>query len=464
MTGMLKVTFALALLLAACSSTSAATSSTTTVPAQPSTTRAPTPSTTVALPVEVQDCSAPSVPFSPLCEAYDLIQEWHVDRPFDPESLAEAAIAGVDGFETELTEPPPRALICAVPDAAFTPMCDHIGARVAADSVPLAPVMGAAVTSMMDLALDPFSYYVPPDQVGSFRSNGVVGGIGVLLDATDAAGSRCVRVTAACPLRIVFVVEDNPAAEAGLAAGDVITAIDGEAVDGLGFVDAAGLLAGDETGEVEVTIDRAGSSQDISMTRAALQVPTVEVDIPRSRIGWIRIPDFEEDIADLVRDGLEELIDGGIDTLVVDLRDNPGGYVDTSILVMSEFIDDGVLAETTAPDGDAPLMSLGDGIATGLEVIVVVNEGTASAAEITAAALRDRIGAVIVGQPTFGKDAVQIPFELRNGGELYVAVARWTSPSGDSVSDGGLIPDHPLTLSASLTPDQVVDQALEAAR
>jgi carboxyl-terminal processing protease len=271
-------------------------------------------------------------------------------------------------------------------------------------------------------------------------------------------------VTEACPLRIVFVVEDNPAEAAGLAAGDVITAIDGETVEGLGFVDAASLLAGDETGPVEVTIDRGGSSQDIAMTRAALVVPTVEVDIPRDGVGWIRIPDFEEDIADLVREGLEELIDGGIDTLVVDLRDNPGGFVDVSVLVMSEFIDDGVLAQTTAPDGDAPLISLGDGVATGLNVIVVVNEGTASAAEITAAALRDRIGAVIVGQPTFGKDAVQIPFDLRNGGELYVAVARWTSPSGDSVSDGGLIPDHPLTLSAGLSPDQVVDQALEVAR
>ncbi len=404
------------------------------------------------------------MPFSPLCESYELIQEWHVDRPFDAVSLAEAAIVGIEGFETETTEPPPRALICAIPDAAFTPMCDLLGARVGAASVPLAPVIGAAVTSMIDLALDPFSYYVPPDQVGSFRANGVVGGIGVLLDATDAVGSRCVRVTASCPLRIVFVVEDNPAAAAGLAAGDVITAIDGEPVDGLGFVEAAGRLAGDETGTVEVTIDRGGSAQDVSMTRAALVVPTVEVAIPRDGVGWIRIPDFEEDIADLVRDGLLDLLDGGIDTLVVDLRDNPGGFVDVSILVMSEFIDDGVLAQTTAPDGDAPLMSVGDGVATGLDVIVVVNEGTASAAEITAAALRDRLGAVIVGQPTFGKDAVQIPFTLRNGGELYVAVAHWTSPSGDSVSDGGIIPDHPLTLSASLTPDQVVEQALEVAR
>ncbi len=463
MTVMSKPIVLLLAMLVACASATEAPSTTTTQP-HPSTTRGSTTSTTLALPVEIDDCSAPSAPFSPMCESYELIQEWHVDRPYDAAALAEAAISGVDGFTSDATEPPPRTLICAIPDPAFAPLCDRVAAKVAENSAPLAPMLDAAVTSMTDLALDPFSYYVPPDQVGSFRSNGVVGGIGVLLDATDAVGSRCVRVTDACPLRIVFVVEDNPAAAAGMTAGDVITAIDGTPVDGLGFVEAAGQLAGDETGTVEVSITRDGSPQTFSIPRAPLTVPTVEVAVPQPGVGLIRIPDFEEDIADLVREGLLELLESDISTLVVDLRDNPGGFIDVCVLVISEFIEEGVLAQTSSPDGEEPLTSIGDGLATDLDLVVLVNEGTASAAEITAAALRDRRGAVIVGAPTFGKNAVQIPFTLRNGGELYVAVAHWTSPDGDSVSDGGLIPDHALTLPADLTPEQVVDQALEVAR
>ncbi|MDP9495775.1 MAG: S41 family peptidase, partial [Actinomycetota bacterium] len=107
--------------------------------------------------------------------------------------------------------------------------------------------------------------------------------------------------------------------------------------------------------------------------------------------------------------------------------------------------------------------ALGDGIATAIDLIVLVNQGTASAAEMTATALRDQRGAVVVGEPTFGKNAVQIPFELRNGGEFYVAVALWTSPDGESVVAGGIVPDHVLSLPANMSPEELVALSLEAA-
>jgi carboxyl-terminal processing protease len=400
-----------------------------------------------------------------LCETYELIQEWHVDRPFDPAALAASALAGLDNFEATETAEPPRALICAIPDPAFGELCDHLTARVDSESISIGPAMEAAVSEMTDHGLDQFSYYVPPDQVGAIRSNGVVGGVGVLLDATDAVGSRCARVTASCPLRIVFVVEDNPAEEAGLLAGDVITAIDGTSVDGLGFVEAVSRIAGDETGTVEITVQRSGGQTEvIGIERDELTVPTVEIDIPRPRVGVIRIPDFEEDIPDLVHLGLTDLVEYGIDTLVVDLRDNPGGFIDSAVLVISEFIDDGVIFHTSDPEAENDVTALGGGLATGLELIVVVNSGTASAAEITATALRDRRGAAIVGEPTFGKNAVQLPFELRNGGEFYVAVAHWTSPDGETVAETGIIPDHPASLPAGLTMEELVDLSLEASR
>ncbi|HLF43508.1 MAG TPA: S41 family peptidase [Acidimicrobiia bacterium] len=460
---MVKSVLAAALLVSAC--TAGAGEATITTSAIPVTTAGITPTRSPPLPVQIEDCSTPQVPFSPLCQAYELIQEWHVDRPVAATTLAAAALQGLDGFVTEETADPPRALICAIPDPAFGELCDHLAARIDAASIPVGPAMEAAVIGMTDQGLDPFSYYVPPDQVGAFRSNGVVGGVGVLLDATDAVGSRCARVAPTCPLRIVFVVEDNPAAEAGLMAGDIITAIDGTNVDGLGFVEAVSRIAGDETGMVEITVERGeGVVEVFGIERDELTVPTVEIDIPRPGVGLIRIPDFEDDIPDLVRQGLTELIDSGIDTLVVDLRDNPGGYVDVSVLVMSEFIEEGVLVHTSAPGEEADVTALGDGVATDVDLVVLVNAGTASAAEITATALRDRRGAVIVGEPTFGKNAVQIPFELRNGGEFYVAVAHWTSPDGVSVAEGGIVPDHSLSLPANLTPEELVELSLGVVR
>ena len=460
---MLKSVLVTAVVISAC--TSGAGEVTTTTAEVPVTRANTTPSTSLPLPVQIDDCSAPPVPFSPLCEAYVLIQEWHVDRPVNVANLAAAALQGLDGYVTDETADPPRALICAIPDPAFEELCDHLAARIDATSIPVGPAMEAAVIGMTDHGLDPFSYYVPPAQVGVFRSNGVVGGVGVLLDATDSVGSRCAQVAPTCPLRIVFVVEDNPAALAGLMAGDIITAIDGAGVDGLGFVEAVSQIAGDETGMVEITVERDDDTIRVfEIERDELTVPTVEIDVPAPGVGLIRIPDFEQDIPDLVREGLAELIDSGITTLVVDLRDNPGGYIDASVLVMSEFIEEGVVLKTSAPDEDADVTALGDGVATEVRLIVLVNGGTASAAEITATALRDRRGAVIVGEPTFGKNAVQIPFELRNGGELYIAVARWTSPDGESVAEGGIIPDHVLSLPADLTPEDLVTLSLEAAR
>jgi carboxyl-terminal processing protease len=215
---------------------------------------------------------------------------------------------------------------------------------------------------------------------------------------------------------------------------------------------------------VAITVQRVNGQSDVlEIERDELTIPTVEIDAPRPRVGLIRIPDFEDDIPDLVHLGLIDLVDYGIDTLVIDLRDNPGGYVDAAVLVISEFVEDGVIFHTSDPDAENDVTAVGGGLATEVDLIVLVNQGTASAAEMTAIALRDRRGAVIIGEPTFGKNAVQIPFELRNGGELYVAVAHWTSPNGDSVAETGIAPDHLVSLPAGLSKEELVDLSLEAA-
>lgn len=457
---------ALLLLMVACGADTeddAVTPPTDAVPSDPVTT-IPDPASTLPEPVpfEIEDCSAPQVGFSPLCQAYDLAQEWHMDRPIDPGVLAAAALDGLRGFSPEVTEPPPRALFCAIPDPAFTPLCEELAERVSLSSIPVAEAVEAAVTAMANTGLEQFSYYVPPELVGGYRSNGVVGGVGVLLDATDAAGSKCVRIAESCPLEIVFVLEENPGAEAGLEEGDEIIAIDGEPVTGLGFVDTATRIAGDETGVIEISVERGGESLDFTIERAPLVVPTVEIDVPRSSIGYISIPDFEYDIPSLVHDGLSDLIDEPVDRLVVDLRDNPGGFLDAAIDVATEFMTGGVVVQTVGPGEDFDYEAGADGVATGLEITVLVNQGTASAAEILATALRDRRGATILGEATFGKDAVQIAFEMNNGGEFNVAVARWLSPNGTTVAGTGVLPDRIVELPQSMPTTELADLAFEA--
>lgn len=443
----------------ACSGPSAATTTAAPVDTVPPPTIT---TTTEPTPVEIQGCSSPPVTFSPLCEIFELLETWYVDTPLDPEMLAGVALEGLADFTSDETEEPPRTLFCAIPDRAFAPLCEALAARVDADQIPVGEAVEAAMSHMIDLGLDPFTYYLPPEQAGSLRFNGIVGGIGVVLDARDAAGSKCTQVTEVCELEIVVALEDNPGFEAGLVPGDIITAIDGETVVGMGFTEVVALISGDETGEIDIAVVRDGTEISYTIPRSELAVPTVEYGVPVSGVGYLRIPDFEFDVPPLVSDSLDEIVAEGPGTIVIDLRDNPGGYVDAVVAVADLFIDGGIIMTSRATTESYEYSATPGGIATTQRLVVLVNQGTASAAEVLAGALRDRRDAVIVGGDTFGKDAVQIPFTLRNGGEFYVAAARWATPEGDSVADGGLTPDIEVSWPTGTTAEEIVELALEA--
>ena len=410
--------------------------------------------------MEVQGCGAPPVTFSTLCETIELLEEWHVDRPIDYTALAELATSAAAEFETEATEETQRTFFCAIPDEAFMTLCDTLLTRVRNERLPVAEAVEAAVTAMVDLGLDPFTWYIPPELAGGFRSDGLVGGVRILPDATDAAGSKCTRIEPVCPLHIVFVVEDNPGAEAGLMAGDVITAVDGETVNGLGFVEAATLIGGNETGEVTLSIERDGVSEEILVLRRELELPSASVELPIADVGYLRIPDFSISVPFIVDAAIGALVESA-GTIVIDLRDNPGGLVDAVVSVASQFIAEGPILNYQSPEGEFSYPASGGAPAVGPRLIVLVNEGTASAAEVLAGALRDSRGATVIGQPTYGKNALQIPFELRNGGEFHVAIARWTTPNGQSVADTGLIPDRIVDFPTEATIEELTRFAIE---
>jgi C-terminal peptidase prc len=450
----------IAVLLAACSA-----------PATVDTTRdvvtsVAVPVTTTQAPgqeVTVQDCTSPPVTFSALCETYELLETWYVDAPLDPDLLADLATRGLHDFTSGQTEDPPRTVQCAIPHESFTRLCDELANKIRESKVPIGPAVEAATSYMIDLGLDPFTYYLPPEQAGAVRLNGVVGGIGVLLDARDVVGSKCSQIGSTCRLEVVVVFEDNPGFDAGLQSGDLITAVDGEPVDGKGFTAIVSEISGDETGVVELELERGDETIDLTIERAELSVPTVQYTNSIDGAAYIGIPDFESDIPALVYDAIDAIAPSQPGTVVVDLRDNPGGYIDSFLYVVDEFVDGGVVMISDAPDEHLEYEAEPGGSLTTPRLVVLVNQGTASAAEILAGALRDRRDALLVGTNTFGKDAVQIPFTLRNGGEFHVAVARWSTPDGDTAGNGGLTPDRVVTWPSGATLEEVVAIALDAA-
>lgn len=449
----------LMLVVVACSAPAVTPSSTqqsvTTTTASPTTTSAP-------IEIEIQTCATPPVTFGVLCEVYDLLETWHVDAPPDPGALAAAAVEGLAVSELSGDEEPPRTLFCAIPDAAFTVFCDALTPLVES-GVPVGPAVEAAVSHMIEVGLDPFTYYLPPELAGSIRLNGVVGGIGALLDARDAVGSKCTQVSDVCRLQVVLALPGNPAAEIGLAEGDIIVSVDGAPVEGQRFTEVVARIAGDETGTVVLEVERDGRVLEFNIERTPLVRPGVEYGMPFENVGYLRIPDFDRDVPPSVYDSLTEIAQSSPETVIVDLRDNPGGYIEAFLNIVDEFVDDEVVMISDAPGGHEEYRAEEGGLVTNPRLIVLVNQGTASAAEVLAGALRDVRGAVVVGTKTFGKDAVQIPFTLRNGGELYVAVARWTTPDGTSVGGGGLIPDVEIDWPVDGSYEDVVRLALEAA-
>jgi len=215
---------------------------------------------------------------------------------------------------------------------------------------------------------------------------------------------------------------------------------------------------------VELAVERGGQRLEFSIPRAHVTVPTVEARLSEEGVAYLRIPDFELDIPDLVIEGLEILEDQGYHTLVIDLRDNPGGYVDAAVAVASQFVDEGQAIYSEADvEGPTTHAAIGGGLATNKRLLVLVNRGTASAAEITAAALRDSAGATIIGESTYGKNALQLTFDLDNGGQLQLAVAHWVGPDGTSVAGDGLSPDAIIDLPQSMSVPELVSAALDAA-
>jgi carboxyl-terminal processing protease len=327
-----------------------------------------------------------------------------------------------------------------------------------------------AIKGMFDALGDPFSRYLSPTDLQSTLSgiSGRFEGIGAVMTTRDDKGVEgCTTIGSTCHVVVVRTIHGAPAANAGLLADDEVVAVDGTALAGKTLADTIALVRGPSGSTVRLTIVRGGGAPtELSIVRAFIDNEVVSSDvIANGRVGYIRLDSFSDASADEFRSQLQALLDKGLKRIVFDLRGDPGGLIDAAQKIAGQFIASGPVFWEQFADGtqiahDAPP----GGIATdpSIQVIVLIDKGTASASEIVAGALQDTGRARLVGVTSYGKGTVQQFQTLSNDtGGFRLTVARWLTPNKRWIHGTGLTPDVTVETPAGTTGDPVLQRAID---
>ena len=304
------------------------------------------------------------------------------------------------------------------------------------DEVTDRKLMDAAIRGMVS-SLDPHSAYLNNEEYEETRLStmGSYPGVGIEVAADGAA------------VKVVDAIQGSPAEQAGLRAGDEIVAIDGREV-GADVNGAIEHMRGVSGSTVTLTIQRAGRGGllKFALRRANVEVHSVAYQSLAAGIGYVRIDEFSDTTPDEVTTAISALQrdnQGGLRGLVLDMRDNPGGVLESGAAVADDFLNSGVIltAEGRTPDARFEMDATPGDLMNGAPIVVLVNSGTASAAEIVVAALKDHGRAVVIGHRTYGKGTVQTVIPLQHGGAVKLTTSRYFTPSGGSVQGKGILPD-----------------------
>ncbi|MFA5127950.1 MAG: S41 family peptidase [Patescibacteria group bacterium] len=339
----------------------------------------------------------------------------------------------------------------------FWEVWDTVKSKYVNKDVKDADLFYGAIQGLVYSLGDPYSMYMVPTVADEFAKDlsGEFEGIGAEI------GIKGEQLMIVCPLA------DSPAEKAGLHAGDKILAIDATSTYGLDVNTAVNYIRGEAGSVVTLTISRDGLSDafDVKITRQKINVPSVEFSWKGDKIAYIRILQFNEDTESLFDKYTNKLTSEGAKGIVLDLRNNPGGFLDAAVSMASEWVDNGVIVSEKSDNGvDNQHLTSGKHLLNGIKTVVLVNGGSASASEIVSGALQDHGLATIIGEKTFGKGSVQDFQTFTDGSALKLTVAEWYTPNGRNINKDGIAPDIKLVedwTNEKIGEDKMLDKALD---
>jgi carboxyl-terminal processing protease len=360
-------------------------------------------------------------------------------------------------------------------EQAFQPFWDAYHAiveRYAGGDVDRQKLVEGAIRGMIEALGDPYSSYLTSEEYRQSLQgiNGQFEGIGAEIGtkAADGSTTECATLGADCRLVVISPLSGSPAEKAGLRAGDAIVAVDGSTVDGLTVDEARDRIRGDKGTEVRLSVVRDGGAPfELAIVRDVIvQQEVIHQVLDAGAVGYTKLTGFSDHAADVLAEEVRKDVEAGRMKLILDLRGNPGGFVTAAKKVASQYIREGPIFWEQSADGtQEPTNATGDGAAIdpAIKLVVLIDQGSASASEIVAGALQDTGRATIVGQTSFGKGTVQTWEELAGGnGAMRLTIARWLTPEKHWIHGIGITPDVavPVPDSAAAGEDPVLDRAI----
>ena len=318
--------------------------------------------------------------------------------------------------------------------------------------------LDAALEAIMESLNDRHSVYIEPEifAITSSDLSGELQGIGARVSTDEESGD----------VRIVSVLNGTPAQDAGLRSGDIFRVVDGIDVSTLNQSELVLKVRGLAGTTVNLTMQRGEDLIDFVVKRARIIIPSVESELLDNDIGYLKLQDFSSIAVDQLDDALTQLNARLLNALVLDLRDNPGGLLQSALDITSMFLEPGevILYEVFADGEEEVFRADGNYAGLNIPIVILVNENSASASELFAAALQENEVATIIGEVTYGKGSVQTQHLLNNGGGVRVTIAEWLTPQRNSIEGSGIQPDIFVEMDETAPLDETAaDVQLDAA-
>jgi carboxyl-terminal processing protease len=294
-----------------------------------------------------------------------------------------------------------------------------------------------AIRGMLASLNDPYTRFLDPKQFKEMRidTSGELMGVGIQLSLDKATKE----------LVVVSPIEGTPASRAGVLSKDVIVSIDGKSTEGMNTEDAVKLIRGPEGSAVILGLRRGDELIDVPLTRARIEINAVSYKLNTTRdqhkVGYIRLKQFNANAAKEMREAAKALEAQDVDGYVLDLRGNPGGLLEASIDIARQWLNEGIIVSTRTREGIRDVRRATGSAITDKPLVVLIDQGSASASEILSGSLQDNGRAQLVGQKTFGKGLVQAVRGLSDGSGLTVTIAKYLTPKGTDIHKNGIEPD-----------------------